>query len=151
MVLGLTPGQFQSLIRATGTVEAVEALETERNLDFRREADRWKARHEISAILEPWFAARPLGDIAQVLDAAGALWSPYRSFQQVVLEDRRLQAGAADDLVGLVEHPGIGTYATVASPIRFSASGAATPRRSPQLGEHTAEVLAELSIGRQPS
>jgi len=42
-----------------------------------------------------------------------------------------------------VEHPGRGKYLTVGNPIKLSDSPADV-KRSPLLGEHTDEVLAEL-------
>jgi crotonobetainyl-CoA:carnitine CoA-transferase CaiB-like acyl-CoA transferase len=43
----------------------------------------------------------------------------------------------------MVEHP-VGTYLTPASPLRFSLHERLPAVRSPRLGEHTEEVLAEL-------
>ena len=46
------------------------------------------------------------------------------------------------------EHPSEGTYISLRHPVSFSASPASVRRDPPRLGEHTAEVLAEIGIVR---
>jgi 2-methylfumaryl-CoA isomerase len=142
MVLGLTPRQWHSLVEATGVMGEVAALEARLNLDLRDEDHRWRARKEISALLEPWFAARTLAAVGLKLEAHGVLWGPYRSFQQFVAEDARL--ATPNPMFARVEHSGIGTFATVGSPVRFSGASPVPPLPAPALGEHTEQVLHEL-------
>jgi len=47
-----------------------------------------------------------------------------------------------------VDHPKRGKYLTVGNPIKLSDS-VTEVKRSPLLGEHTEEVLAELGLGAQ--
>ncbi|HEX4180767.1 MAG TPA: CoA transferase [Caulobacteraceae bacterium] len=42
------------------------------------------------------------------------------------------------------EHPDAGPYNALRPPIRFSATPANIRRHPPRLGEHTAEILAEI-------
>jgi crotonobetainyl-CoA:carnitine CoA-transferase CaiB-like acyl-CoA transferase len=52
------------------------------------------------------------------------------------------------DAVGLFEryeHPEAGAYLAMRPPLRFSATPANVRRHAPRLGEHTAEVMAELA------
>ena len=51
---------------------------------------------------------------------------------------------AAGGILATDEHPTEGTYRRIGSPLRFSATPTSIRRHSPGLGEHTAEVLAEL-------
>jgi crotonobetainyl-CoA:carnitine CoA-transferase CaiB-like acyl-CoA transferase len=51
---------------------------------------------------------------------------------------------AAVGLFEQYEHPEVGTYKALRPPVRFSATPANIRRHPPRLGEHTAEVLAEL-------
>ena len=71
MVIGLTARQWQNLLKITGTAEAMEALAAAMGADFRDEGARWQARHAITAVLAPWFAARRLADFAGDFDRAG--------------------------------------------------------------------------------
>jgi crotonobetainyl-CoA:carnitine CoA-transferase CaiB-like acyl-CoA transferase len=51
-------------------------------------------------------------------------------------------------LVAEVEQPGYGRARMLAFPVGASATPAAIRRPAPLLGEHTAEVLGELGLGR---
>ncbi|MEE3101485.1 MAG: CoA transferase, partial [Pseudomonadota bacterium] len=53
-------------------------------------------------------------------------------------------------LFGTAEHPSEGAYRTVRPPVTFSAHPWTLRRHAPRLGEHTAEVLAELGLAPAP-
>ena len=67
-----------------------------------------------------------------------------------VVRTNRLDELADDphiDAVGLFEryrHPEAGDYLSLRPPVRYSATPANTRRHPPRLGEHTAEILAEV-------
>jgi hypothetical protein len=48
-----------------------------------------------------------------------------------------------------VEHPGVGTFLTAATPLAFDRGERVAPGIAPQLGQHTAQVLASVlaSVG----
>jgi len=52
----------------------------------------------------------------------------------------------AVDLMPILKHPTEGPYYAVRQPIRFGASQYRLRRHAPRLGEHTAEVLAEIGF-----
>lgn len=145
MVTAFTSRQWQSLVDATETSEAFSDLETRSGLDLSDEGARFTAREEISAILEPWFASRPLERVRQILDAHRVCWGPYRSFRELVERDPRIRA---NPLFEEVEQPGIGRYpAPGAAPV-FGAVGRLPVRPAPSLGEHTRSVLKKhLQLG----
>ncbi len=147
MVSALTPRQWSSLCDCTGTAEAMAGLEQRLGLDFRREGDRFAARRQICALLEPWFAARSLAEVAVVFDRAGVLWGPYQTFKELVASDPR--CSTANPLFAEVEQPGIGRVLAAGSPLRFSRLPGLPPVPAPRLGQHTDEVLRNLA-GVQP-
>jgi len=59
-------------------------------------------------------------------------------------DDPHLQAVG---LFGSAEHPSEGRYRTIRRPVSFSSGASRIRRHAPRLGEHTAEVLAEIGLG----
>jgi 2-methylfumaryl-CoA isomerase len=141
MVVALTARQWKALKEATGTEELFATVEQATGHDFRGEAGRYKGRDLIRELLTPWFAERTLAQIRETFAGTGVSWGPYQTFKQLVEEDARCSED--NPMFTMVEHP-VGTYLTPASPLQFSVSGRLAARPSPQLGEHTDEVLAEL-------
>jgi 2-methylfumaryl-CoA isomerase len=140
MVIGLTDRQWQGLVKATGTGDAMAALAARLGVDLAQEGARFAARKEITAILAPWFAARRVADFAAAFDAAGLTWSEFRSFAEAVQGDPDLSPD--NPMFALVDQPGIGTLPVPASPLAFSAAGRPPPAPAPRLGAHSEEILA---------
>ena len=141
MIVALTDRQWKSLKQATGTEELFAAVEQATGNDFGDETGRYKGRDLIRELLAPWFAQHTLDEIRATLAGTGVSWGPYQTFKQLVEEDSRCSTD--NPMFTMVEHP-VGTYLTPASPLTFSVSGRLPAKRSPHLGEHTEEVLAEL-------
>jgi crotonobetainyl-CoA:carnitine CoA-transferase CaiB-like acyl-CoA transferase len=53
----------------------------------------------------------------------------------------------AVDLMPIREHPSEGPYYALRQPMRFGAAPYQLRHHAPALGEHTAEVLAEVGLG----
>ena len=67
-----------------------------------------------------------------------------------VLDVREMHADPqtrAREMVVAVDHPSAGRVETLGLPVKFSATPGRVGRPAPRLGEHTAEVLAELEAG----
>lgn len=143
MVVALTARQWRALLAATATGERFAAIERATGHDLATESGRFEARELIAAVLRPWFAVRTLGEIRTAFGGTGVSWGPYQSFGQLVEEDPR--CSPANPMFDVVEHPGVGRYLMPRSPLDLSASGRVPARRAPLLGEHTEEVLAEIS------
>ena len=103
-----------------------------------------RARRENSAILvaefDKAFAAMAYDEIAEKLDAADLVWSPVQTPAQVAADPQVMASGA----IIQVEDGQGGTFPSPASPARFPGADATVRPRSPRLGEHTREVLAEI-------
>jgi crotonobetainyl-CoA:carnitine CoA-transferase CaiB-like acyl-CoA transferase len=95
-------------------------------------------RDELLPILRDAFAARTVAEWTQLLDARGI---PCGAVNDVAAALAEPQVGARGSVVGY-EHPLLGEVRTVATPLRLEERP--DPRRAPRLGEHTADVLAEL-------
>lgn len=144
VVLALTARQWASLGEATGLVRDFAALEARAGADFRKEADRWVHQVPLCEMLAAWVAARDLAAVGEAFERHGVLWGPYQTFKQLVTEDPR--ASTANPMFAEIEHPGLGSFLTAGSPLRFSAAAPVPPRPAPALGEHTEEVLREFGL-----
>jgi CoA:oxalate CoA-transferase len=127
-------GLFRRLCDVLGRPELAERWPTN--------AARVGDREAVVAELDAVFASRPAGEWAEALHAAGVPAGKIRG----VLEALGAAAAAGDDPAVTVEHPTAGRLRLVRSPIRSDALRA--PVAPPLLGQHTAEVLAELGVGR---
>jgi 2-methylfumaryl-CoA isomerase len=145
MVVALTARQWKALVEATGTAQAMAALETATGIDLDTETGRYEARDFIAAVLRRWFAQRSLAQVRATFAGTGVSWGPYQTFRQLVDEDER--CSTANPMFDEVEHPGVGTYPMPRSPLNFGRHGRLPTRRAPMLGEHTEEiVLDELGL-----
>ncbi len=139
MVIAVSVAQWKKLVEATETGAAMEALEAETGLDFTREEDRYEAREAISGHIARWCSDHNLADIRAALDAVGACWGPYQTFEQMVRNDPR--ASVQNPLFAEVEQPGIGPYTVPGTPHKFQDFDRGHVR-APELGEHTDEILS---------
>jgi 2-methylfumaryl-CoA isomerase len=152
MIVALTRRQWDALKDATGLHEAFATVERLLGVDLEKEGDRFTAREVLAALLKPWTTSRTLPQIAEIFDAHGVCWGPYRTFRQLVDEDPR--ASVANPMFAEVDQPGIGTYPMPASPVDFGAVDRLAPRPAPVLGQHTDEVLcgvlglSDVEVGR---
>lgn len=142
MVVGLTDRQWRGLVKVTGAEAAMAALAERLGMDLRQEGNRWLARKEITAVLEPWFAARRLDEVAALFDGAGLTWSVFRSFAGAVADDPDLSPD--NPMFAMLDQPGIGRLPVPGSPVSFSDFARMGPAAAPVLGQHTEEILADL-------
>jgi 2-methylfumaryl-CoA isomerase len=142
MVVALTERQWKALVEATETADAIAALAAATGLDLDTEGGRYSARDKIASLLRPWFAARDLSEVRRIFEQGGVSSGPYQSFRQLVEEDPR--CSTANPMFSEVEHPGLGSFLTPASPLDFSSLPRPPASPAPIQGEHTDEILADL-------
>jgi crotonobetainyl-CoA:carnitine CoA-transferase CaiB-like acyl-CoA transferase len=128
------------LFRALCAVMGLEPLAADER--FATNAARVEHRDELIPLLQERFGERSAEDWLTALDAAGVPAGKVRSVPDALAA----AADAGRPATVTVEHPTAGSLDIVASPI-WGASRP-DPAPPPLLGEHTAEVLAEL--GRSP-
>jgi 2-methylfumaryl-CoA isomerase len=144
MVVALTSRQWKALLEVTGTHEQMAKINEATGVDLDTESGRFEDRDLIAAILRPWFRSRDLAEIRDAFEGTGVSWGPYQTFRQLVDDDPRVTVES--EMWDEVEHPGVGRYRMPGTPLDFSAVPRQPVRRAPLLGEHTAEVLAELGF-----
>jgi 2-methylfumaryl-CoA isomerase len=143
MVVALTGRQWQALLEVTGLTNKVGAMADLVGEDLDTESGRYAARDFLAAALRPWFAQRDLKTIRRAFEGTGVSWGPYQTFTQLLDEDPRV-APDVNPMWERVEHPGVGVYPMPGTPLAFSGVPREPVRRAPQLGEHTAEILAGM-------
>ncbi|WP_374577653.1 CaiB/BaiF CoA transferase family protein [Phenylobacterium sp.] len=100
---------------------------------------------ELVAELDKAFNALDFDEIAARLDAVDFVWAPVQSPAQVAADP---QAAAAGAFVEVEDGQG-GTYRSPAAPALFPGLERQTRPASPDLGQHTREVLTELGYSSE--
>jgi 2-methylfumaryl-CoA isomerase len=142
MVAAISLAQWSALISACAVEREVEALGASLGLDLNDEAQRYEAREAIAALLEPWFAARPLKEISERFDEYRVCWGVYRGVLDLLGNDARVST--RNPIFSRIDTPGVGTHLAAGTPVRASQLPAGTTGPAPLLGTHTDAVLAEI-------
>jgi 2-methylfumaryl-CoA isomerase len=143
MVIGLTRRQWSLLIKVTDTAEQMAALEARTGRKLADEGVRWELRHDITAILNPWFAAQRVDDFAAQFDTLGLTWSRFQTLKQALANDPDLSSD--NPMFETLHQPGIGAFPVPGLPTKFAASPRTSPRPAPALGAHTEEILGDVA------
>jgi formyl-CoA transferase len=99
---------------------------------------------EIFGEIEKWTMTKTKFEAMDLLNEHDIPCGPILSMKEIAEEQSLRKTGTVVE----VDHPTRGKYLTVGNPIKMSDS-ATEVKRSPLLGEHTDEVLAELGYSRQ--
>ncbi len=141
MICIFSDRHLEALAKAGGFADAFARIEKEKGVDLKLEADRWNARAELVAVIEPWVAGRSAADVAAALQKAGALWAPYQTFRELSADK---DAVLDNPMFTVLDQPGIGRYPVAASPVQFDAVPREKPVPAPTLGQHTDEILSGI-------
>jgi crotonobetainyl-CoA:carnitine CoA-transferase CaiB-like acyl-CoA transferase len=112
---------------------------------FATNADRIANKPALYAVLEGVLGALPTADLIARLDAAAVPCGPIRNVAEVVADPQTRSQG----LIQEVAHPTLGPVGIAGVPYRFGGTPLRPPTPPPLLGQHTAEVLAELGYGAE--
>ena len=99
---------------------------------------------EVWGAIEAWTVTKTKFEAMALLNEHDIPCGPILSMKEIAAEPSLRASGTIVE----VDHPKRGKYLTVGNPIKMSDS-ATEVKRSPLLGEHTDEVLAELGYGMQ--
>ena len=112
-------------------------------MDDPRFTDGWLRTQNYEAlepILTEALKKRTTQEWIEELEQAGIPCGPVNNIAQAA-NDPQI---AARDMIASVNHPGVGEIKVVNSPFKFSRTPSKVERTSPDLGEHTTEVLGSL-------
>jgi crotonobetainyl-CoA:carnitine CoA-transferase CaiB-like acyl-CoA transferase len=132
-------GQWRALCKALGR----EALASDER--FNSGEKRAKNRKELNGVLQEALLTRKSKDWIDVLNGAGVPCGPIYNVGEVFSDPQVQHLGAATE----VTHPKLGRYKLLAQPARLSRTPATVAAPTPDPGQHTDEVLAELGYSEQ--
>jgi CoA:oxalate CoA-transferase len=107
--------------------------------------DRTQNYKELEPILSGVFKTRTTIEWIVELEKAGIPCGPVNNIAQAAADPQI----AARDMITTLHYPDAGEFKVVNSPFKFSRTPCKVERVSPELGEHTGEVLKEL-LGMTP-
>src|SRR6476620_9324283 len=112
--------------------------------DYSKPAARLGRYKQIFESIEKWTMTKTKYEVMEILNEDDIPCGPILSMKEIA-EDQSLRATGT---IVEVDHPVRGKYLTVGNPIKLSDSPSDVSR-SPLLGEHTDEVMAELGYSRE--
>jgi crotonobetainyl-CoA:carnitine CoA-transferase CaiB-like acyl-CoA transferase len=110
---------------------------------FRTNADRARNQAELTPLVEAVLKTRPVREWVDRLTQLGVPSGPINNVDQVLEDPQVLHR----EMVVNLDHPRLGSVKSIGCPIKLSETPARLDRPAPDLGQHTAEVLAELESG----
>ena len=108
---------------------------------FKTNTDRVGNRTELKAELERAFSRYTVDALVDRLNAASVPCGRVRTISEA-LRDPQI---AHRQMLLEFDDPALAGFRVLGNPIKLSASPANPSRRPPRLGEHTAEILKEIS------
>ena len=132
-------GMWKRLCSVLGRDELVALPE------FKDNEARAKNRGRLNEILNGILSSKTSKAWIDALNEAGVPCGPIYKMDEVFADPQVQHIGAAAD----VDHPRLGRSRIVAQPARLSRTPASVAAATPELGEHTAEILRELKYSER--
>ena len=117
-------------------IERQDLLSDERFEDIR---GRFKHMPEIVAAIDDALSHRSRDQWGEIFDSNGIIWGPVLALHEVASDPQ----AEALSLFPVLDSEEIGTYRTVAAPMRFVEAEVGPKFPAPKLGEHTRQILAD--------
>jgi formyl-CoA transferase len=129
---------WQRLCEALGRQELLQAPE------FKGAQKRAENRAALNTALNETLSRKMSAEWVEVLNRAGVPCGPIYTVDQVFADPQvgHLQAAAE------VEHPQLGRFRVVNQAVKLSRTAAAIAAATPELGQHTDEILTELEYSQ---
>jgi formyl-CoA transferase len=112
---------------------------------FATNADRVNNRDVLDSLLEAEASEYTTEELVEVMEAHDVPATAVRDME-AVFDHPQVEARGMHQTV---EHPSVGPVSMAGSPMHFSETPTEVSRHPPDLGEHTAEVLAEFGYSRE--
>lgn len=125
-------------------VAAIERPDLDEDERFNSARGRRHHAEEVVAELDAVFAGRTRDEWAERFDRHDVWWAPANTAAEAVADPQALAVGA---VVDVPEGEGAPAHRGIAGPVAFDGQPSAPAGPVPALGQHTAEVLAELELG----
>lgn len=121
--------------------EVIDRADLADDPHFKDNAARVANRKMLASILDEAFGRASTAHWVERLVAAGVPVGPVQHYAEVFADPQVLARG----MVAKLDHPAAGLMRTLGIPVKLSETPGALRRPAPRLGEHTAEVLAEIA------
>jgi crotonobetainyl-CoA:carnitine CoA-transferase CaiB-like acyl-CoA transferase len=132
-------GMWQRLCRAIGREDMLEAEE------FKGLQKRAENRAKLNAAINEALQKKTSAEWIEILNGASVPCGPIYSVDQVFADAQVRHLGAATT----VEHPNLGRFEVLAQAAKLSRTPATVVAPTPEVGEHTDEILRELKYNAE--
>ncbi len=112
--------------------------------EFKGEQNRSKNRVALNAEINKALAARNTAEWIEILTRGEVPCGPIYAIDQVFADPQVKHIGAAAE----VDHPKLGRYKLIAQAAKLSRTPASVKTPTPELGQHTDEILTELGLSK---
>ncbi|MEW5912490.1 MAG: CoA transferase [Thermodesulfobacteriota bacterium] len=110
--------------------------------DPRYSSNRTRYQHQefLNGLAREWIATRTVSEVVETFAAAGIPAGPVYSIPQVLQDEHIRQR----EMIVELDYPQVGKVPLPGLAVKLSRTPGAFDRRSPELGEHTQQVLADV-------
>ena len=122
--------------------DAIDRSDLATDERFATPKGRFEHNEELIGLLDEEFARRPFDEWVTRLDASGVIWARVADMSDLVSDPQAEAMGMYTE----IDHPVAGPFRTMTTPFSLSDTPPEVRGPAPEVGDHTAEVLAEMGI-----
>ena len=119
--------------------EALDLLSVKDDPRFSSLAPRSQHSAELIPLIDAAIARHTRDEWGEILDRYDLVWAPVQDVDEVIADPQVL----ANDYFAEIDHPSLGRFRTIDTPVRFGESRVGVRGPAPELGQHTEEILLE--------